>query len=67
MFYEVKIITAQGQLKQVVTTKNLSQRHWDLFKNKKVQGDWDIFEKKHVPRKRPKSIPANETIPANHI
>lgn len=41
MFYPVKILTAKGKVKKVITAKSLSQRYWgDFFdqniKNKNV-------------------------------
>jgi hypothetical protein len=36
MFYQVKIYTPKGNLKKVVSSQQLSQRHWDAFEKRQV-------------------------------
>ena len=37
MFYPVKILTAKGKVKKVVTTKSLSQRYWGDFFDQNIK------------------------------
>jgi hypothetical protein len=37
MFYPVKILTAKGKVKKVVTTKSLSQRYWGDFFDQNIR------------------------------
>ena len=37
MFYEVRILDTQNKLKKIVSTKELSRRHWNHFEQSKVE------------------------------
>jgi hypothetical protein len=36
MFYEVRVLDAKKHLKKIITTKQLSHRHWSEFEKKQL-------------------------------
>ena len=37
MFYEVRVLDSNNTLKKIITTKDLSRRHWMTFEKSQVQ------------------------------
>ena len=37
MFYEVRVLDSNNDLKKIITTKDLSRRHWMTFEKSQAQ------------------------------
>ena len=37
MFYEVRVLDSNNDLKKIITTKDLSRRHWMTFEQSQAQ------------------------------
>ncbi len=47
MFYEVRVFDPKGQMKKVLSGKQLSKKYWDDFQNQlKGQATTGLFKKK---------------------
>ena len=50
MLFEVKIYSPEGELKKVINRTQLSQRHWEKFKNDEEKVTFANNDRPRVPK-----------------
>ena len=48
MFYEVKVYDSNNQIKKIIRTKELSQRHWMIFGEEQTNNVFSEISKKKL-------------------
>jgi len=49
MFYDVKILNPQGEVKKIVSSQELSRRYWNAFQTSEANKTLNTSSRKQVP------------------
>lgn len=63
MFYDVKIMDAQGKIKKIVTSEEISKTYWKNFQYEEANKSLNTSARKQVPSWVKKKLDAEYTMP----